>query len=105
MSTPQGNPTQTEWAREPVASLMEHLDPQYRIEGLNDDGEIDPDWKKIEQFAALMRTGKWDHEREAITMISSRSGKMVFDGNHRVLAADLAGVADLAVWHTDRPFG
>lgn len=93
------------WERESVAVLMENLDPQYRIEGLNDDGAIDPNWRKIERFADLMRTGRFDYDASPITMLAAPGGSMVFDGNHRVLAADLADITHLPVWYTDRPFG
>jgi hypothetical protein len=82
-----------------VADLMEVLDPQYRIEGLHDDGEVDPDWTKIDRFADLMRAGLFDYEAGLIIMVGTPEGdRMVFDGNHRVLAADLAGVETLPVW-------
>jgi hypothetical protein len=91
---------------EKVADLMGCLDPQYRVEGINDDGEVEPDWNKVEQFAALMRAGTFDFDAEDITLIGIPDGdRMVFDGNHRVLAADLAGVDSLPVGYTLRPFG
>lgn len=100
--TPSTDPT---WETVPVADLLGWLDPQYRIDGLCDTGEVDPHWAKVARFADAMRAGRFDYAASPITLVSSRSGTVVFDGNHRVLAADQAGVAVLPVWRTTRPLG
>lgn len=69
----------------PVAALMKHLQPH----------AVYPE--KVDRYAGEM-TG-WDHSdpEEPIHMAHAPEGPVLIDGNHRILAADAAGVTHLPV--------
>jgi hypothetical protein len=69
----------------PVAALVKHLRPFATYP------------EKVPRYADEMRQGEWDHEDSPIHMAHAPEGPVLIDGNHRLLAAEEAGVTHVPV--------
>lgn len=93
----------------PLPYLIERLDPQYHVDEDEErqDWQVPPRWDLVARYAADMKHGTFDFDQADedgdINLHLTPTGEMLTNGNHRVLAAEAAGVPALRVTVTRVP--